>query len=179
MSLRPTSNRRSSTTARPQRNEKVERLVGQYIASFESMGHCAGVDLNDPSNLRTFKFAKGLPRKLAESCIDIEGPETFAQWALAAQNQKNWLRKKSIFGDYDTVPNTEEDSQPKRKAGNAPKPKPKLAKPARPTHLLSEPLKQRRNGPTDRKSKDDNREGLRERRGQMSVSKTMTCRMQP
>jgi len=54
----------------------VDRLVDEYITSFESLGYRAGVDLNDPSNLRT--FAKELPRKLAQPCIDIEGSETIA-----------------------------------------------------------------------------------------------------
>jgi len=58
-------------------------VVDEYIATFELLAHRAGLKLNDPSNLRT--FARGLPQKLAEQCISIENPETFAQWTRAEQ----------------------------------------------------------------------------------------------
>jgi len=61
-------------------------------------------------------FARGLPQKLAEQCIRIENPETFAKWTRAAQRQlKNELRLRSIQGsDYsNTISITVEKSQPK------------------------------------------------------------------
>jgi Retrotransposon gag protein len=51
--------------------------VDRYIASFEFLGHQAGMDLNDPTTLHL--FAHGLPRTLADACIDIDNPETFRQ----------------------------------------------------------------------------------------------------
>jgi hypothetical protein len=69
--------------------------VDEHIAAFERLARRASLDLNDPSNLRT--FARGLPRKLAESCIVSENPEIFAQWARAAQRQqRNSLRNRFI-----------------------------------------------------------------------------------
>jgi Retrotransposon gag protein len=76
-----------------------EGNVDKYIAAFQLLGHHAGIDLNDPSVLRL--FAQGLPKSLAESCIDIELPENFEQWTSAAQRQqRNWLRKQAIRSDY-------------------------------------------------------------------------------
>jgi hypothetical protein len=42
-------------------------------------------------------FARGLPRGLADSCIDQDSPESFEQWSSSAQmQQKNWMKKKSL-----------------------------------------------------------------------------------
>jgi hypothetical protein len=50
-------------------------------------------------------FARGLPRTLADACIDINNPETFRQWASAAQKHHcNWLRKRAIHGEYERIP---------------------------------------------------------------------------
>jgi hypothetical protein len=50
-------------------------------------------------------FACGLPRTLANACINIDNPETFCQWASAAQkHHRNWLRKKAIHGKYEQTP---------------------------------------------------------------------------
>jgi hypothetical protein len=73
--------------------------VDRYIASFKFLGHWAGMDLNDPTALHL--FAHGLPRTLANTCIDIDNPETFRQWANAAQRQQsNWMHKRAIHGKY-------------------------------------------------------------------------------
>jgi hypothetical protein len=70
-----------------------------YIASFEFLGHRAGMDLNDPTTLHL--FVCGLPHTLADTCIDINNPETFHQWANVAQRQqRNWMRKRAIHGKY-------------------------------------------------------------------------------
>jgi hypothetical protein len=55
----------------------TNKNVDQYIADFECLGHHAGLDLDDPMVLHL--FACGLPIGLADSCIDIENPETFEQ----------------------------------------------------------------------------------------------------
>jgi hypothetical protein len=76
-----------------------EGNIDEYITAFQLLGHRAGVDLNDPSVLCL--FAQGLPKSLAESCINIESPENFKQWTSAAQRQqRNWLRKQALRSDY-------------------------------------------------------------------------------
>jgi hypothetical protein len=88
--------------------------VDEYIATFEVSARRANVKLDNPANIRM--FAQGLPRGLAEQCIDIKSPDTFAQWARTAQRQQmNWMRKQSIqYDDYEnTVSNTVEKNQPK------------------------------------------------------------------
>jgi hypothetical protein len=70
--------------------------VDQYIADFERLARRAGYNLNDPASLRV--FARGLPNRLAESCMDHEDTETFEQWTKAAQRQqKKWLKKQNFF----------------------------------------------------------------------------------
>ena len=79
------------------------------IATFELLAHRAGLNLNDPANLRVFAY--GLPRTLAEQC----SPEPFSQWAHAAQRQqKNDIKIVSIQGDdYDNgISRPVEKSQP-------------------------------------------------------------------
>lgn len=77
-----------------QKLKMKEAKVDEYIATFESLGRRAGMDLDDPSALRM--FARGLPRKFAEACIHMECPEIFEQWAKAARRQhesailRNW-----------------------------------------------------------------------------------------
>jgi hypothetical protein len=44
--------------------------VDKYITPFEQLARRASLESNDPSNLRT--FTRGLPRKLAESCLVFE-----------------------------------------------------------------------------------------------------------
>jgi hypothetical protein len=57
------------------------------------------MDLNDPTTLCL--FMRSLPRTLADTYIDINNPETFRQWANAAQRQQhNWMRKRAIHGEY-------------------------------------------------------------------------------
>jgi len=56
--------------------------VDQYIAEFQQLAHRANLNVNDAGNTRM--FAARLPFKLAETCIDISHPRTFAEWAKAA-----------------------------------------------------------------------------------------------
>jgi Retrotransposon gag protein len=92
-------------TAHKRAQDKLRKLkmkegnVDEYIATFQLLGHCIGVNLNDPSVLCL--FAQGLPKSLAKSCINIELPENFEQWTSAAQQQqRNWLRKQALKSDY-------------------------------------------------------------------------------
>jgi Retrotransposon gag protein len=74
--------------------------VDGYIASFEFLSYQAGMNPDEPSVQRL--FARGLPRTLADTCIDIDNPKTFSQWASAAQkHHHNWLRKRAIHGEYE------------------------------------------------------------------------------
>ncbi len=64
--------------------------VDQYIADFEFLAQRAGIDVNDPTAIRL--FSKGMPFSLAESCIKLEQPKSFEQWAKAAQvQQRNYI----------------------------------------------------------------------------------------
>jgi hypothetical protein len=73
--------------------------VDEYIASFQLLGHQAGMNLDDP--LALWLFAQGLPKSLVDSCIDIDSPENFEQWANAAQcHHQNYLKKLAVHQDY-------------------------------------------------------------------------------
>jgi hypothetical protein len=73
--------------------------VDKYIAAFQLLGHCAGMNLDDPSTLRLFMC--GLPKSLADSCIDINLPENFKQWANAVQHHHwNYLKKLAVHHNY-------------------------------------------------------------------------------
>jgi hypothetical protein len=73
--------------------------VDEYITAFQLLGHCAGMNLDDPSTLRL--FARGLLKSLADSCIDIDLPENFEQWANAAQwHHRNYLKKLAVHHNY-------------------------------------------------------------------------------
>ena len=75
--------------------------IDKYVAAFELLGHCAGMDLDNPLAIQI--FARGLPHCLANACIDNENPSTFKQWTLATQSQhRNFLRKQEIHSDYST-----------------------------------------------------------------------------
>jgi len=64
------------------RNLKMkDGKIDEYIAAFERLTHCAGVDLNDPSNLCT--FAQGLPSPLVETVIRQDDPQNYVQWQEA------------------------------------------------------------------------------------------------
>jgi hypothetical protein len=72
--------------------------VDGYIALFEFLSYRAGMNPNEPS--MQWLFARGLPRTLADACIDINNPETFRQWANATQkHHHNWLHKRAIHGE--------------------------------------------------------------------------------
>ena len=88
--------------------------VDEYVTTFEVLACRANMKLDDPANLQM--FVQGFPRGLAERCIDIESPNTFAQWMHMAQRQQNnWMQKQSIqYDGYgNTVSNTVEKNQPK------------------------------------------------------------------
>jgi hypothetical protein len=73
--------------------------VDQYIAKFQQLADRGNLDVNEPSNLRL--FARGLPTRLAETCINLVKPQNFEQWSHAAQdNQKAWLQKQALKTDY-------------------------------------------------------------------------------
>jgi hypothetical protein len=73
--------------------------VDEYIAAFQLLGHCAGMNLDDPSALRL--FACRLQKSLADSCININSPENFEQWANAAQHHHwNYLKKLAVHHNY-------------------------------------------------------------------------------
>lgn len=77
----------------------TEGCIDEYIATFERLAHHAHADLNNPLNLRL--FARGLLSRLCNVCIDINSPESFQQWAKAAQrHQCNWLRKQAIKAEF-------------------------------------------------------------------------------
>ncbi len=67
-----------------------EGNVDQYIADFKFLAQCARIDINDPTTIRL--FSEGMPFSLAESCIKLEQPKSFKQWAKAAQaQQRNYI----------------------------------------------------------------------------------------
>src|SRR6266481_6550495 len=63
-----------------------EGNVDQYIVDFEFLAQCARIDINDPTAIQL--FSEGMPFSLAESCIKLEQPKSFEQWAKAAQSQQ-------------------------------------------------------------------------------------------
>jgi hypothetical protein len=73
--------------------------VDEYIAAFQLLSHHAGMNLNDLSTLRLFTY--GLLKSLADSCIDIDSPKNFKQWANMAQcHHRNYLKKLAVHHDY-------------------------------------------------------------------------------
>jgi hypothetical protein len=73
--------------------------VDEYIAAFQLLSHHAGMNFDDLSALRL--FARRLPKSLADSCINIDSPENFEQWANAAQcHHWNYLKKVAVHHDY-------------------------------------------------------------------------------
>ena len=73
-----------------------EGNVDEYIATFELLGQHAQGDLDDPFLL--IHFVCGLPKALADACIDMESPETFQEWKAAVlHQQKNWMRKQALY----------------------------------------------------------------------------------
>ena len=46
--------------------------LDKYLVAFETLGLCAEIDPNNPSNLQM--FALGLPQSLADACIKMENP---------------------------------------------------------------------------------------------------------
>ena len=78
-----------------------EGNVDEYIATFELLGQCAQGDLDDPFLL--MHFTCGLPKALADTCINMESPETFQEWKAAAlYQQKNWIKKQALHCKQNT-----------------------------------------------------------------------------
>ncbi len=81
--------------------------VDQYIVDFEFLAQHAGIDVNDPTAIRL--FSEGMPFSLAKSCIKLEQPKSFEQWAKVAQaQQRNYILiqglKRSKNGSTTTRP---------------------------------------------------------------------------
>jgi len=81
--------------------------IDQYIADFKFLAQHAGIDVNNPTAIRL--FSEGMPFSLAESCIKLEQPKSFEQWAKAAQaQQRNYILiqglKRSKDGSSTTRP---------------------------------------------------------------------------
>jgi len=76
-----------------------EGKIDEYIADFERLAHRAGIDLDDPSNMRT--FAQGLPGPLVETTLRLDDPQNYVQWREAAQrHQRIWLKIQTHKGSY-------------------------------------------------------------------------------
>ena len=72
-----------------------EGNMDEYVAMFELLGQCTQGDLDNPFLLT--HFAHGLPKALADACIDNKSPETFQEWKTATLCQrKNWMRKQAL-----------------------------------------------------------------------------------
>jgi len=79
-----------------------EGKINEYVAGFERLAHRAGIDLDDPSNMRT--FAQGLPGPLVETVLRLDDPHNYVQWREAAQrHQRIWLKIQTHKGSYGTV----------------------------------------------------------------------------
>jgi len=91
-----------------------EGKIDEYITGFEHLAHRAGVDLDDPSNMRT--FAQGLPGPLVETVLRLEDPQNYVQWREAAQrHQRTWLKIQSYKGNYGNAqPSNRRGGQPQR-----------------------------------------------------------------
>jgi hypothetical protein len=82
-----------------QKLKMVSGNIDEYISEFQMLGHQANMDLDNVTALTL--FARGLPEKLANACIDLDGPELFEQWKNSAQRQhRAWLKKQAIHWDY-------------------------------------------------------------------------------
>ena len=109
----------SNYAERERAQDELKRLkmkgnnLDEYLAAFETLGHRAELDPNDPSNLRT--FALGLLRSLADACIRMESPETYEQWRAASQRQqKIYLKTKALHSEYGTPLNNRPQGQGQR-----------------------------------------------------------------
>ena len=90
-----------------------EGKIDEYIAGFEQLTYCAGVDLDNPSNMRT--FAQGLPGSLVETIIRQEDPHNYVQWCKATQrHQRSWLKIQSYKGHNGTSQPPNDRGQPQR-----------------------------------------------------------------
>jgi hypothetical protein len=60
-----------------QKLKMISGNINKYISKFQMLGHQANMDLDEVTALRL--FARGLPEKLADACIDLDGLESFEQ----------------------------------------------------------------------------------------------------
>lgn len=101
---------------RERAQQEIHRLcmkkgnLDQYIADFERLAHRGGLNVDEPSILRL--FVQGLPSWLVNSCIEFELPETFEQWAKAAQRrQKIWFKIQSLRRVFGPRPSQQTNTQ--------------------------------------------------------------------
>jgi len=88
-----------------------EGKIDEYVTAFERLTHCAGVDLDDPSNLQT--FAQGLPGPLVKTVIQQDDPQNYVQWHKAAQrHQRSYLKIQSYKGTYGNAQPLNQGGQP-------------------------------------------------------------------
>ena len=97
----------SDYAERERAQDKLKKLkmrndnLNEYLAGFKTFALHAKLDMNNPSNLRT--FALGLPQLLADTCIRMENPETYEQWRATVQHQqKIYLKTKALHLEYGT-----------------------------------------------------------------------------
>jgi hypothetical protein len=77
--------------------------VDAYIAQFRQLAYRGKHDLNEPEIQRL--FAMGLPIDLRKNCNLIQDPNTFDEWANAAQrNHRIWLRERGMKGEQAKKP---------------------------------------------------------------------------
>jgi hypothetical protein len=82
-----------------QKLKMILENIDEYISKFQMLGHQANIDLDEVTALRL--FARGLPEKLADTCIDLDSPESFERWRNSAQRQhRAWLKKQAIHHNY-------------------------------------------------------------------------------
>jgi hypothetical protein len=73
--------------------------VDEYIAAFQLLGHCTGMNLDNLSSLRL--FVHRLLKSLVDSCIDIDSPKNFKQWVNVVQHHHwNYLKKLAVHHNY-------------------------------------------------------------------------------
>jgi hypothetical protein len=84
-------------------NDELRKLkmkdghIDTYIARFAQLAHRGGHNVDQPELLRL--FGQGLPQTLANKCLELNNPNTFEEWAQAAQrNHKIYLKQLALSG---------------------------------------------------------------------------------
>jgi hypothetical protein len=102
-------------------NDELRKLrmkdgnIDAYIARFSQLAYQGGHDKDEPEITRL--FAMGLPQALANVCLEQSDPDTFEEWAHAAQrNHRIFLKKQSLKGVFDNA----QQRNPQRRQGNNP-----------------------------------------------------------